>query len=138
VLHHLPTAIVQSQHPYLLNSTSQPNQFISLHTHNITPLFGAGGLNSLLATTQGLAHTFAQCLEYPGATQGQTVVSMNHHPQKSHHSTPQPRSLLPPPLRELRQRQRQRRPQRDPIPKTLQPPQPLESQHHKIGEGRRL
>ena len=106
-----------------------------INIHNITPLFGAGGLNSLLATTQGLAHTFAQCLEYPGATQGQTVVSMNHHPKKSHHSTPQPRSLLPPPLRELRQRQR--RPQRAPLPKTLQP-QPLESQHRKRGEGKRL
>jgi hypothetical protein len=37
---------VQPQHPYLLNSASQPNQFISLHTQNITPLWG-GSLDSL-------------------------------------------------------------------------------------------
>ena len=128
-----PPYIVQSQLPYLLNSTSQSNQFISLHSHNIIISLFGGGINSLLAT-QGLAHTIAQCLEYPGTTQGQTVVLMNRHPPKNPHSAPPPRSLLPPPLRELRQRQR--RPQRAPILKTLQP-QPLESQHHKRGEGRR-
>ena len=129
-----PPYIVQSQLPYLLNSTSQSNQFISLHSHNIIISLFGGGINSLLAT-QGLAHTIAQCLEYPGTTQGQTVVSMNRHPPKNPHNAPPPRSLLPPPLRELRQRQ-DRRPQRAPLPKPLQP-QPLESQHHKRGEGRR-
>ena len=56
-------------------------------------------------------------------------------PPKKNRSPPPPRSLLPPPLRE--QRQRQRRPQRAPIPKNQQP-QPLESKHHRGGEGRRL
>ena len=49
-----PPEIVQPQHPYLLNSVTQPTQFFSLHTHNITPLFG-GSLNSLL-NTQEHAH----------------------------------------------------------------------------------
>ena len=94
-----------------------------------TPIF----LDSLL-NTQGRAHTIAQCLEYPGATQWQTAVMSNHPPQKNR-SPPPPRSLLPPPLRD--QRQRQRRPQRAPIPKNQQP-QPLESKHHRRGEVRRL
>ena len=45
---------MQPQHPYLLNSVTQQIQFYSLHTHNITPLFG-GILNSLL-NTQECAH----------------------------------------------------------------------------------
>ena len=114
-------------------STAHLNRTSSSHNTPKTSLLSEVEASTLSSTHRG-AHTIAQCLEYPGATQGQTAVMTNHR-QKNHRSAPPPRSLLPPPLRE--QRQRQRRPQRAPIPKNPQP-QPLESQHHKRGEGRRL
>ena len=136
-------------------STAHLNQTSSSHYTPVTSLLSLVAASTLSSTHRG-ARTIASCLEYPGATQAQTAVLTNH-PKKNHRSTPPPKSLLPPPLREQRQRQRrpqraprsllppplreqrqqQRRPQRVPIPKPPQP-QPMESQHHKRGEGRRL
>ena len=83
-----------------------------------------GGLNSFL-NTQGRAHN--RTMPKVSRRNPRADSSDEESPQKNHRGAPPPRSLLPPPLWE--QRQRQRRPQRAPIPKHPQP-QPL-SQHHK-------
>ena len=127
VLHLLPTTISCATTTPILaqqrNSTKLVRLITSTPKTSLLSEVGASTLSSnvkrSILNTQG----HAQCLEYPSATQGQTAVMTTNRTKKNHLGAPPQRSLLPPPLRE--QRQRQRRPQRVPIQKNPQP-QPLE------------
>ncbi len=123
-LHHLPTSINCATTTPIFAQQRISTKRVDLITHP--------KLNSLL-NTQGRTHN--RKMPRVSRRNPRADSSDEESPKKNHHSAPPPRSLLPPPLRE--QRQRQRRPQRAPIPKNLQL-QPLESPHHKRGEGRRL
>ena len=100
---------MQPQHPFWLNSASQPNQFISLLTH--PKHHSSLRWGPQLSPQHTGAHTMPRVFwQNPRADS-----SDEESPPKNHCSAPLPRSLLPPPLRE--QRQTQRRPQRAPIQK---------------------
>ena len=125
-LHHLPTTINRATTtPIFAQQRHISTEPVDLITHpkHHSSIWG-GGLNSLL-NTQGRAHN--RIMPKVSRRNPRADSSDEESPQKNHRGAPPPRSLLPPPLWE--QRQRQRRPQRAPIPKHPQP-QPL-SQHHK-------